>query len=65
MRDTAQAQVDSAEAQLKSAHDLVSFTELKADAPGVVTATSAEAGEGVQAGQMIIKLARQGGRAAR
>jgi len=61
-RDTAQAQVDSAEAQLKSAHDLVSFTELKADAPGVVTATGAEAGEVVQAGQMIIKLARQGGR---
>jgi membrane fusion protein, multidrug efflux system len=61
-RDTAQAQVDSAEAQLKAAHDLVSFTELKADAPGVVTATGAEAGEVVQAGQMIVKLARQGGR---
>lgn len=61
-RDTAQAQVDSAEAQLRSAHDLVSFTELKADAPGVVTATGAEAGEVVQAGQMIVKLARQGGR---
>jgi hypothetical protein len=30
--------VDAAEAQLKTAHDLVSFTELKADAPGVVTA---------------------------
>jgi membrane fusion protein, multidrug efflux system len=61
-RDTAQAQVDSAEAQLKAAHDLVSFTELKADAPGVVTATGAESGEVVQAGQMIVKLARQGGR---
>src|SRR5262249_8936428 len=57
-----QAQVDSAEAQLKAAHDLVSFTELRADAPGVVTATGAEAGEGVQAGQMIVKLARHGGR---
>jgi len=61
-RDTAQAQVDSAEAQLRSAHDLLSFTELTADAPGVVTATGAEAGEVVQAGQMIVKLARQGGR---
>lgn len=61
-RDTAQAQVDSAEAQLKAAHDLVSFTELKADAPGLVTAIGAEAGEVVQAGQMIVKLARQGGR---
>ena len=61
-RDTAQAQVDSAEAQLKAAHDLVSFTELKADATEVVTATGAEAGEVVQAGQVIVRLARQGGR---
>ena len=43
-------------------NDLVSFTELKADATGVVTATGAEAGEVVQARQMIVKLARQGGR---
>jgi RND family efflux transporter MFP subunit len=59
---TAQANVDAAEAQLKSAHDLVSFTELKADAPGVVTAVGPGAGEVVQAGQMIIRLARQEGR---
>ena len=59
---TAQAQVDAAEAQLKSAHDLVDFTELKADAPGVITAIGARAGEVVQAGQMILKLARQEGR---
>jgi membrane fusion protein, multidrug efflux system len=59
---TAQSQVDSAEAQLKSAHDLVSFTELKADAPGVVTSVGAEPGEVVQAGQMVVRLARQDGR---
>lgn len=59
---TAQSQVDSAEAQLKAAHDLVSFTELKADAPGVVTSIGAEPGEVVQAGQMIVRLARQEGR---
>jgi membrane fusion protein, multidrug efflux system len=59
---TAQANLDSAEAQLKSAHDLVSFTELKADAPGVVTAVGPGAGEVVQAGQMIVRLARQEGR---
>jgi RND family efflux transporter MFP subunit len=47
---------------LKAAHDLVSFTELKADATGVVTATGAEAGEVIQAGQMVVRLARQGGR---
>jgi len=59
---TAQAQVDSAQAQLKSAHDLMSFTQLEADAPGVVTAVGPSAGSVVQAGQMIAKLARQNGR---
>ena len=59
---TAQSQVDVAEAQLKAAHDLVSFTELKADAPGVLTAIGPLAGEVVQAGQMIIRLARKDGR---
>jgi len=61
-QQTAQAQVDAAEAQLKSAHDMVSFTELKADAPGVVTAVGPAAGEVVQAGQMIVRLARKDGR---
>jgi membrane fusion protein, multidrug efflux system len=61
-RQTAQSQVDAAEAQLKAAHDLVSFTQLKADAPGVVTATGPRAGEVVQAGQTILKLARKDGR---
>ena len=41
---TAQARVDAAEAQLKLARDQVSFTELKADAPGVVIAVAAEPG---------------------
>jgi len=59
---TAQAQLDAAEAQLKTAHDLVSFTELKADAPGVLTAVGPGPGEVVQAGQMIVKLARKDGR---
>jgi RND family efflux transporter MFP subunit len=61
-QQTAQSQVDAAEAQLKTAHDLVSFTELKADAPGVVTAVGPSAGEVVQAGQMIVRLARKDGR---
>jgi RND family efflux transporter MFP subunit len=59
---TAQSQVDASEAQLKTADDLVSFTELKADAPGIVTALGPGAGEVVQAGQMIVRLVRQGGR---
>jgi len=61
-RQTARAQVDAAEAQLESAHDLVGFTELKADAPGIVTAVGAEPHEVVQAGQMIVRLARHEGR---
>jgi membrane fusion protein, multidrug efflux system len=59
---TAQARVDDAEAQLKLASDRLSFTELKADAAGTVTARGAEAGEVVQAGQMIVRIARQDGR---
>jgi RND family efflux transporter MFP subunit len=61
-RDTAQARVDSAEAQLKTANDLLGFTEVVADAEGIVTAVGAEPGEVVQAGQAVVRLARQGGR---
>ncbi len=61
-RATAEAQLDSAEAQLRVAEDQVAFTELVADAPGVVTATGADAHEVVQAGQMIVRVARQAGR---
>jgi RND family efflux transporter MFP subunit len=59
---TARAEFETAEAQLKIAKDRVSHTELRADAPGVVTATGAEAGEVVQAGQMILRVARREGR---
>jgi RND family efflux transporter MFP subunit len=59
---TAQSQVDAAEAQLKIAHDLVGFTELRADAPGVLTELGPGVGEVVQAGQMIVRLARKEGR---
>ncbi|QFR33040.1 efflux RND transporter periplasmic adaptor subunit [Ancylobacter sp. TS-1] len=58
----AQSALDNAEAQLKIATDNVSYTDLVADAPGTVTARGAEPGEVVQAGQMILQLARQGGR---
>ncbi len=61
-RKTAQAQLNSADAQLKIAQDHVSDTELKADAGGVVIATAAEPGEVVQAGQLIVRIAPKGGR---
>lgn len=61
-RQTAQSQVQAAQAQLRFAQDQVAFTELRADAEGVVIAIGAEPGEVVQVGQMIAQLAREGGR---
>ncbi len=57
----AQAAVDNAKAQLQIATDRVGYTTLTADSAGVVTARGAEPGEVVQAGQMIVRVARQGG----
>ncbi len=59
---SAQSQVDNTQAQLQIARDRVGWTTLTADAAGTVTARGAEPGEVVQAGQMIVRLARQGGR---
>lgn len=58
----AQAAVDDANARLRIARDQLGFTVLSADTPGSVTARGAEPGEVVQAGQMIVRIARQGGR---
>ena len=60
--ETARSRLDTAQAQLSTADDQVARTELRADAAGVVTTTAAEPGEVVQAGQMIVRLARQDGR---
>ena len=61
-RNTTQAQLDSAQAQLSIAQDRLSYTDLAADAPGTVTARGAEPGEVVRAGQMIVQIARKDGR---
>jgi len=58
---TAKAAVDAAAAQVHSAEDQLSYTRLVADAAGVVTATGAEPGEVVRAGQMIVSLAQHNG----
>jgi len=60
--ETTQALVDSAQAQLRTAQEQLSYTVLTADGSGVVTAYGAEPGEVVQAGKMIVQVARQGGR---
>jgi RND family efflux transporter MFP subunit len=59
---TAQSQVDAAEAQLRASEDLLGFTELRADQDGVFTTVGPAAGEVVQAGQMVARLARADGR---
>ena len=59
---TAAAGVEAAEARLSAAEDLLGFTELRADQDGVYTAVGPSAGEVVQAGQMIVRVARQDGR---
>lgn len=59
---TAQSQVDGALAQLSTAQDQLGYTELRADAPGIVTATGLEAGEVVAAGQMVVQIAQKEGR---
>jgi membrane fusion protein, multidrug efflux system len=59
---TGQAQVDDGEVQVRIATDRVSYTVLQADAAGTITARGAEQGEVVRAGQIIVRLARLGGR---
>lgn len=61
-RNAAQALVDAAEAQVSTAETQLSYTDLLADGPGVVTARGAEPGEVVAAGRMVVRLARKGGR---
>jgi len=60
--ESIQARVDAAQAQVRIAEEELSYTVLFADAPGAVTAVGAEPGEVVRAGQMVVQLARQGGR---
>jgi RND family efflux transporter MFP subunit len=61
-RIAAQAGVEAAAAQLRTAEDRLGFTVLRADVTSTVTAVGAEPGEFVAAGQMVVRLARRGGR---
>jgi RND family efflux transporter MFP subunit len=55
---SAEAKLDSAKAARDLAKDQLSYTDLFAEFDGIVTATGAEAGQVVNAGQMIVRLAR-------
>ena len=58
---TAKAAVDAASAVLHTAADQLGYTQLVADAAGVVIATGAEPGEVVRAGQTIVTVAQHNG----
>jgi membrane fusion protein, multidrug efflux system len=60
--ETTQSRADAAQAQLNIANNRLSYTELVADSAGTVTAVGAEPGEVVQAGAMMVQVARQDGR---
>ncbi len=55
---TALARVDQAKSQLSSAENNLAYTELKADAAGVITSVQAEVGQVLAQGQGMVKLAR-------
>jgi RND family efflux transporter MFP subunit len=59
---TAQGSFDSSKALLGTSRDALSYTELKADADGIVTVRSAETGQVVQAAHTMFSVARDGPR---
>jgi len=58
----AQGSVDAALSALANAKENLTFTELRAGAPGVVTARAVEAGQVVQAAQTVFTVAEDGDR---
>ncbi len=60
LASTALARVDQAKSQLSTAENNLAYTELKADAAGVITAVQAEVGQVLPQGQGVVKLAREG-----
>ena len=58
LSSTTQARVDQAKSQLASAENNLAYTELHADAAGVITAVQAEVGQVLAQGQGMVKLAR-------
>lgn len=62
--DAAKAQLSAAQAQAEVARNATSYTELLADADGVVIEALAEPGQVVSAGQVVVRLAHDGQREA-
>lgn len=62
--DAAKARLSAAEAQAEVANNAIRYTELVADANGVVMETLVEPGQVISAGQIVIRLAHDGPREA-
>lgn len=56
--NVAQARLEQAKAQLGMSRNQSTYTVLRADAPGVITAITMEVGQVVAAGQEVMRLAR-------
>jgi RND family efflux transporter MFP subunit len=59
---TAEGSLEVAKAQLSTARDALSYTELRSDTAGIITARNAEAGQVAQAPQTMFTLAEDGAR---
>ncbi|HMA71469.1 MAG TPA: efflux RND transporter periplasmic adaptor subunit [Xanthobacteraceae bacterium] len=59
-KDEAEGRMERAQRALDLAHNQLAYTDLKADADGVITATLAEAGQVVAIGQAVARLAHRG-----
>ena len=59
-KDEAEGRVERAKRALELARNQLAYTELKADADGVITATLAEPGQVVAIGQAVARLAHRG-----
>jgi RND family efflux transporter MFP subunit len=61
---TAEAEAEATRAKQVQASENLAYTELKADADGVISAVGADPGQVVSAGQMVVRLAQLGEREA-
>ena len=61
---TAEAQANAVRAKQVQASENLGYTDLEADAEGVISAIGAEPGQVVSAGQMVVRLAQPGEREA-
>lgn len=59
-RDAAAARLRQLRENLRLADDNLTYTELRADSPGVITAVAAEPGQVVAVGQEVMRLAHEG-----